>query len=36
MPNEEVEVTPMGKLMSKDEIYEFAKIFVSLGVNKFV
>ncbi len=34
MPNEEVEVTPMGKLMSKDEIYEFAKIFVSLGVNK--
>jgi cyclic pyranopterin phosphate synthase len=34
MPNEEVEVTPMSKLMSKDEIFEFAKIFVSLGVNK--
>jgi cyclic pyranopterin phosphate synthase len=34
MPNEEVDVTPMGKLMSKEEIFEFAKIFVSLGVTK--
>lgn len=34
MPNEEVEVTPMSKLMSRDEIFEFAKIFVSLGVDK--
>ncbi len=34
MPNEEVEVTPMSRLMSKEEIFEFAKIFVSLGVNK--
>lgn len=34
MPNEEVEVTPSGKLMSKEEIFGFAKIFVSLGVTK--
>ncbi|HOZ50250.1 MAG TPA: GTP 3',8-cyclase MoaA [Chitinophagaceae bacterium] len=34
MPNEEVDVTPNSKLMSKEEIFEIAKIFVSLGVNK--
>lgn len=34
MPNEEVEVTPMSKLMSKEEIFAFAKIFVALGVTK--
>ncbi len=34
MPNEEVDVTPMGKLMTADEIMGFAALFVSLGVNK--
>ena len=34
MPNEEVEVTPQSKLMSKDEIISIAKIFVKQGVNK--
>ena len=34
MPNEEVEVTPLSKLMSKEEIFGIAKIFVSLGVDK--
>lgn len=34
MPNEEVEVNPMSKLMSKDEIVAFATLFVSLGVDK--
>ena len=34
MPNEEVEVTPYSKLMSKNEIVSLAKTFVQLGVNK--
>ena len=34
MPNEEVEVTPHSKLMSKNEIISLAKTFVKLGVNK--
>jgi cyclic pyranopterin phosphate synthase len=34
MPNEEVEVTPYSKLMSKNEIVSLAKTFVKLGVNK--
>lgn len=34
MPNEEVEVSPSSKLMSKEEIVAFAKTFVSLGVTK--
>lgn len=34
MPNEEVEVTPYSKLMSKNEIVSLAKTFIKLGVNK--
>lgn len=34
MPNEEVDVTPHSKLMSKDDIFAIAKIFVSKGVTK--
>lgn len=34
MPNEEIEVTPMSKLMSADEIISIATTFVSLGVSK--
>jgi len=34
MPNEDVEVTPYSKLMSKNEIVSLAKTFVKLGVNK--
>jgi len=34
MPDEELDVTPSSNLMSKDEIIELAKIFVSLGVTK--
>lgn len=34
MPNEEVEVTPQARLMSKEEIVALAKVFVDLGVNK--
>ena len=34
MPDEEVDVTPSSKLMSKEEIVSIAKIFVSLGVSK--
>ncbi len=34
MPDEEVDVTPSSKLMSKEEILDLAKVFVSLGVTK--
>ncbi len=34
MPDEEVEVTPSSKLMTKEEIFLFAQLFVSLGVTK--
>lgn len=34
MPNEDIEVTPKSKLMTKDEIFSIAKRFVNLGVNK--
>jgi cyclic pyranopterin phosphate synthase len=34
MPDEEVDVTPHSKLMSKDEILALATVFVSLGVTK--
>ena len=34
MPNEEIEVSPQDKLMTKEEVYQLAKIFVELGVKK--
>ncbi len=34
MPNEQVDVTPHSKLMSKDEIIALASTFIQLGVNK--
>ncbi|HPI55179.1 MAG TPA: radical SAM protein, partial [Chitinophagaceae bacterium] len=34
MPDEEVSFTPHSSLMSADEIYQMAKIFVDLGVTK--
>lgn len=34
MPNEEIDVTPHSKLMSKDEIIQIATLFVQLGVTK--
>lgn len=34
MPEEEYEFTPVAKLMQVDEIFEIAKVFVSLGVKK--
>lgn len=34
MPNEEVDVTPQSNLMSKDEIFTLASLFVKLGVTK--
>lgn len=34
MPDEEVDVTPHSSLMSAEEIYQLAKVFVELGVNK--
>lgn len=34
MPEEEVEITPMGKLMTAEEIQHIAETFVALGVEK--
>ena len=34
MPNEEIDITPSSHLMNQQEIFEIAKVFVSLGVNK--